>query len=107
MKRILAIVVIVFSLLPINSSTAAVPAQGNSCSKLGVIQVYKGTKYTCTKSGKKLIWTKTPNKPSVSVSPSAMPDSGNKSANTPSPTYVAKKAFPYQGLCAAALIFGG
>jgi hypothetical protein len=43
-------------LVPINA-IAAVKA-GASCSKLGVTSTYAGKKYTCIKSGKKLVWDK-------------------------------------------------
>ena len=43
--------------LPISSSSAAVKA-GSSCSKVGATSTSAGKKYTCTKSGKKLIWNK-------------------------------------------------
>lgn len=44
------------SLLPANSATP--PKAGSSCTKQGATQTYQGKKYTCTKSGKKLVWDK-------------------------------------------------
>jgi M6 family metalloprotease-like protein len=38
------------------SSDAATPKTGASCAKAGVVAVSSGYKYTCTKSGKKLVW---------------------------------------------------
>jgi cytochrome b involved in lipid metabolism len=62
------------------ASAAKVPTPGATCTKLKATQVYKGKKYTCIKSGKKLVWNKgvavtvtpTPSS-STSVTPSATP----------------------------------
>ena len=37
---------------------AKTPKSGESCTKLGIAKDYKGKKYTCIKSGKKLVWDK-------------------------------------------------
>ena len=70
--RKISLSLLVFTLLVcINPlGNAAAPKAGNSCSKLGAIQNYNGEKFTCIKSGKKIIWNKgvlipTP-KPSIS-----------------------------------------
>lgn len=55
-------------------ASAAVKA-GQSCSKAGITSTYKGVKYTCIKSGKKLVWNK-----GVKVVPVVKP------TPTPSPT---------------------
>ena len=57
MRRINTILVtsLVLGLLTTTNSAAAVKA-GGSCSKLGSITTSNGSKYTCIKSGKKLIW---------------------------------------------------
>ena len=64
---------------------ATSPKAGATCSKVGKTAIYKGKKFTCTKSGKKLVWNKgisvpkpvTPPSPnatkSVSPTPSATP----------------------------------
>jgi len=55
------------------------------CKKAGQTTIFNGKKYTCVKSGKKLIWDKgviLP-KPAVSISPSATP---TPSSISPSPT---------------------
>ena len=75
---------LVFSLLSlsiIDSNSAIPPKAGAACSKLGSTQNYKGLKFTCTKNGKKLVWSKgvpipktqTSSTPSPSRSPSAIP----------------------------------
>ena len=51
---------------PVN---AAAPKAGASCSKLGQTSSSSGIKYTCVKSGKKLVWNK-----GVSVKAAAKPD---------------------------------
>ena len=43
-------------LIPVNAIAAAKP--GATCSKLGVTSTVGGKKYTCIKSGKKLVWDK-------------------------------------------------
>lgn len=42
----------------IEAYSANPPKPGATCSKLGTSQTYKGKKYTCIKSGKKLVWNK-------------------------------------------------
>ena len=42
----------------IQASFAATPKAGQKCSKLGATQSYSGKKFTCIKSGAKLIWNK-------------------------------------------------
>ena len=48
--------VLAFSLLLIPTLQAATPKPGSACFKLGTSQVFLGKKYTCIKSGKKLLW---------------------------------------------------
>ena len=61
------------SLIPAYSATP--PKSGSACSKQGITKSYKGKKFTCIKSGKKLIWDK-----GVKVSPTQIV------SQTPSPT---------------------
>jgi len=44
------------SLVPAHSATP--PKAGSVCSKQGTTKIYQGKKYTCIKSGKKLVWSK-------------------------------------------------
>ena len=53
----LLLAVLLLTALPISSSSAAVKA-GAKCSKVGKTSTIAGKKYTCIKSGKKLIWNK-------------------------------------------------
>ena len=78
MKKPLLALVMAFALL-VPTSALASPKAGASCSKAGSASTYAGKKYTCIKSGKKLVWNKgvaiakpTPS-PSPSASPSASP----------------------------------
>ena len=57
MKKLLAtLLTAAFFLVPLNA-VAAVKA-GDSCKKVGTTSTANGKKYTCIKSGKKLIWNK-------------------------------------------------
>jgi M6 family metalloprotease-like protein len=57
MKKILLSLTLVFTLIAPLSAQAAVKA-GASCKKAGQITTIAGKKFTCIKSGKKLIWNK-------------------------------------------------
>ena len=57
MRKVLAVLVAV-SLLGIAPADAAVVKAGAKCSKHKVTTTVKGMKYTCIKSGKKLVWNK-------------------------------------------------
>ena len=59
MKRVSTTIVIGCLVLALNLSTAtAAVSPGTTCKKLGQISSSAGIKYTCIKSGKKLIWNK-------------------------------------------------
>ena len=61
LRRSVTKIWILTSLLALLFSSSAVGAEikpGKSCSKVNVTKVLKGLKYTCIKSGKKLIWSK-------------------------------------------------
>lgn len=65
------------SLLPAYS--AIPPKAGSVCSKQGITKTYQGKKYTCLKSGKKLVWNKGVDLKKAMPSPSPTP------SPTPSP----------------------
>jgi hypothetical protein len=76
MKKLLAaLVTAALFLVPMNA-IAAVKA-GATCSKLGATSTYSGKKYTCIKSGKKLVWNKgvavAAPKPTTTPSPVTQP----------------------------------
>jgi len=81
-KKIFAVTLITaINLLNISASLAVVKA-GSTCSKLGVTSTYSGKKYTCIKSGKKLVWNK-----GVTVAlPKPKPTPTPTSTPTPTPT---------------------
>jgi hypothetical protein len=74
------------------------PKPGATCSKVGSSQTYKGKKYTCIKSGKKLVWNKgvvvinsrpSPSAPASPVTNPTPAQSANPSVSespTPSPS---------------------
>jgi len=58
-KRTLScVLVIALCIAPIPQTSAATAKAGATCSKLKVTSIVKGKKFTCVKSGKKLVWDK-------------------------------------------------
>ena len=81
------------SLIPAYSATP--PKSGSACSKQGITKSYQGKKFTCIKSGKKLIWDQgvkiTPiqivsQTPSPTSSPTPSPTPTPTPTQTPTPT---------------------
>ena len=72
--KLRVILIALLLLAPLTPSMSATPPKaGAICSKAGLTKNYNGKKYTCIKSGKKLVWSKGTQiaaipKPSVSVS---------------------------------------
>jgi len=82
-------------LLPLISAYSANPPKaGAICSKVGSTQNYMGKKYTCIKSGKKLIWGKgvliKKTAPSPTPSPTPTPTPTSTPTSTPKPSSSAK-----------------
>jgi hypothetical protein len=82
--------------LPLIPAIAATPPKsGAICSKVGVTQNYMGKKFTCIKSGKKLIWDKgvliKKSVPAISPTPTPTPTTTPTptptTTPTPTPTY--------------------
>ena len=87
MRRLLAGLVAVLSLSLITAQlSAAAVTPGTKCSKAGATSTYNGKKYTCVKSGKKLVWNKGVGiaKPVPAASPTPTPVA--TPATTPTPT---------------------
>ena len=81
MKKLVgAITAIAIVLVPLQA-VAAVKA-GSTCSKVGATSTYAGKKYTCVKSGKKLVW----NKGVVIIKPTPTPTPTVTPTPTPTPT---------------------
>ncbi len=58
-KRILSsLLVIALCVVPFPQASAATAKAGATCSKLKATSIVKGKKFTCIKSGKKLVWDK-------------------------------------------------
>ena len=76
MKRLIVGVSVALVLTSLPTYSATPPKAGATCSKLGSSTTYQGKKFTCIKSGKKLIWNKgiavksSSSQPSPSPSPS-------------------------------------
>ena len=85
MKKVLgSLIALALFLVPMNA-IAAVKA-GDACKKAGTTATANGKKYTCIKSGKKLVWNK-----GVAIAkpvPAATPTPTPTSTPTPSPTVV-------------------
>jgi hypothetical protein len=87
MRKYLALALVIVFLTPIHS-VAAVKA-GDKCAKLKATSTSAGKKYTCIKSGSRLIWDKgqvikapaTPAKPAA-----ATPESATANDNSTEPT---------------------
>ena len=78
MKRVFATILIGCLVLTLNLSTATAAVKpGTACKKIGQISTSAGIKYTCIKSGKKLIWSKGV---STKSAPSTAPASPSPSA---------------------------
>jgi hypothetical protein len=58
MKKWVLGLVLLFTLSSLPAFSATPPKPGSVCSKQGITKTYKGKKYTCIKSGKKLVWNK-------------------------------------------------
>jgi M6 family metalloprotease-like protein len=99
-RRVVGLAILLsLSLLPAYSATP--PKAGSVCSKQGVTKTYKDRKYTCIKSGKKLVWnrgvvvkkaTPTPTlTPTSTPTPIPNPNPNPNPNPTPSQTSVAKE----------------
>ena len=56
MKKFVYGILISISLTSLPVFSATPPKSGSACSKQGITQNYLGKKFTCIKSGKKLVW---------------------------------------------------
>jgi len=111
MRRLLVglIVILSLSLITAQISVAAV-TPGAKCTKAGATSTYNGKKYTCVKSGKKLVWNNgvavtkpvpvaSPT-PTSSVVPTPTPTPTPTVSATPTPTAViTAENFRFESLC--------
>jgi hypothetical protein len=88
MRKVIVAVVITTALFSSSftplASAATNPKAGATCTKVGKTAIYKGKKFTCVKSGKKLIWNK--GVVVLVVKPSPTPTPIKTPITTPSPT---------------------
>ena len=80
MKRLVLGVLALMLLSFLPASSANVPKAGASCSKQGAVQTFKSVKYTCIKSGRKLVWNK-----GVKVVARSKPSAAAAKPATPTP----------------------
>lgn len=89
MKKILLVIISASILIAPMNAMAAVKA-GDACKKAGSTATVKGKKFTCIKSGKKLVWNKgvaVPGaKPTVIPTPTPTPIPSVEPTVTPAPT---------------------
>jgi hypothetical protein len=96
MRRSLATILIASCVLLTNLSPASSAVKpGDACKKLGQTSTSNGYKFSCVKSGKKLVWSKgvklpTP-KPIASPSAVATPSPSAVATPTPTPSVTVKK----------------
>lgn len=90
MRTRLKFLALLLSLTLVTSAASAAVKAGATCSKLGATSTSAGKKYTCIKSGKKLVWNKGVTvlapKPTVSPTPTALPSPSPTPTSTPIPT---------------------
>jgi hypothetical protein len=89
--RVKILVLTLFLLTPLTPATSAAPPKtGAPCAKVNLTQSYKGKSFTCTKSGKKLIWGKgvqiRPAASAPTLSPTPMPTQSAPPSPTPKPS---------------------
>ena len=95
---ILSLLLLLSVLAPLQVANSASIA-GKSCSKAGITKIDSGLKYTCVKSGKKLIWNKgvatkpvTTDKPNLSTSTTTTTSTTSSPVKEISSTYTALPA---------------
>jgi M6 family metalloprotease-like protein len=86
MKRVITLLALSLSFVYVTPASGAIK-QGSSCSKINSKATVAGVKYTCVKSGKKLIWNKgvKPAKPQQSQQVDSKPAGAENSESTSKP----------------------
>jgi len=95
MKKILLSLTLAFALIAPMNATAAIKA-GTSCKKAGQTSTYAGKKFTCVKSGKKLVWNKgvAIAKPKPVATPTPTPAPTIEPTPTPTPIETIQYSLP-------------
>lgn len=90
MKKVLGILLVTAYLsAPLTTPVFASAKAGTACSKAGLTSMVSGMKYTCVKSGKKLVWNKGTAIPKTTTLPAtkSSPTESKTPTPTPTPTY--------------------
>jgi hypothetical protein len=83
-KRTLStLLVVALFVAPFTYASAATAKAGATCTKLKAISVVKGKKFTCIKSGKKLVWDKGVTAKALVTKPSPTPNSSTQVITCP------------------------
>ena len=93
MKKILIALVVTLLTLTNLPSSFAVAKAGAKCTKAGATEVSKGMKYTCVKSGSKLVWNK-----GTKVSTSIKESVNQLNAKRKASSYLSISAFSRESL---------
>ena len=90
MRKVMRLCSVLLSLVLVASvaQAATAPKAGSACKKAGQTITAGGKKYTCVKSGKKLVWNKgvVVRKPTPQPTPTAIGDPEGAVGGTPTPT---------------------
>jgi len=85
-KRVLSsLVVLALCVAPFPQASAATAKAGTACTKLKVTSIVNGKKFTCIKSGKKLVWDKGVVVKVVTSKPSPTPNNLTPLISCPKP----------------------
>lgn len=68
------------------ANSATPPKAGEACSKIGITQIYKGKKYTCTKVNKQIQWSKGQTLIKVPTTPAPAPSTSPTVKPSPLPS---------------------
>jgi hypothetical protein len=83
-KRTLStLLAVALVIVPFPQASAATAKAGATCSKIKVTSIVKGKKFTCIKSGKKLVWDKGVSVKALVTKPSPTPNSSTQIITCP------------------------
>jgi hypothetical protein len=85
-KSVLVLLTATLAFASIQSIAIAAVKPGTTCKKVGQTSTSSGIKYTCVKSGKKLVWNKGVAVPKPTPTPTAIGDPIGAVGSTPTPT---------------------
>ena len=85
-KRFLVLLTVTLTAALLGPMATAAVKPGTTCKKVGQTSTSAGIKYTCVKSGKKLVWNKGVAVPKPTPTPTAIGDPIGAVGSTPTPT---------------------